>query len=460
SAQKYLVEMNYEPAIAEFNKIIELEPNNVDAYLGLAQAYRDSGDADKAVEVLEKGYDITGDERLRDMLEELTGEAAAEETETAVTAVPETETTTEITTTEEILLMPDLVGMTTAEAVSACTSMGIKYTIQTVENSYVEPGIVLGQSVMANSKLDDNTSVLITVSQKARQETTVTTTTAPVTTTAADVSTTSPVTTTVAETTNNKTEKTQWRMNYFYYPLLEGMGSDNEYTFLYDDLGRIDKCEIKGIYKEGTEEYIHYTINVNLDYSDDMKTIYCDVCKQYTEEKYEKKHTFVFDGKILKRVLEDEIINADEYVMENGNLVGESYIIENAYSDSVFNPYKQGYMTWYAYDKYFDAKQSDITYDTNGNIIFETWTYIGKDWRSNTNGILNNSMTYDKYNNLLTYKQEGIEYYCNEEGENFEWEQSVCLEYGYEMVDSSKVSKETQLLNGLIIEWIVQTFDY
>lgn len=39
TAQKYLIENQYEQAIAEFNKVIEIEPKNVDAYLGLAEAY-------------------------------------------------------------------------------------------------------------------------------------------------------------------------------------------------------------------------------------------------------------------------------------------------------------------------------------------------------------------------------------------------------------------------------------
>ena len=64
TAQKYLVEMEYERAIAEFNKVIELDPMNADAYLGLAEAYEKSGDIEKAIETLEKGFELTGDERI------------------------------------------------------------------------------------------------------------------------------------------------------------------------------------------------------------------------------------------------------------------------------------------------------------------------------------------------------------------------------------------------------------
>lgn len=96
TAQQYLVENNYEQAIAEFEKILELDPMNVDAYLGLAEAYRDSGDIDKAVEILEKGYELTGDGRIKALLDGLNG-AVVEETETSTAAVSETET--EVTTT-------------------------------------------------------------------------------------------------------------------------------------------------------------------------------------------------------------------------------------------------------------------------------------------------------------------------------------------------------------------------
>lgn len=72
TAQKYLIEQNYEQAVIEFNKIIELDPMNPEAYLGLAKAYIDMGNTEKAVETLEKGFELTGDEMLKALLDELT----------------------------------------------------------------------------------------------------------------------------------------------------------------------------------------------------------------------------------------------------------------------------------------------------------------------------------------------------------------------------------------------------
>ncbi len=63
--QRYLDEQNYEQAIVEFNKAIEINPMSVEAYLGLADAYIGMNDYETATEVLQKGYELTADERLK-----------------------------------------------------------------------------------------------------------------------------------------------------------------------------------------------------------------------------------------------------------------------------------------------------------------------------------------------------------------------------------------------------------
>lgn len=69
--EKYLKEMNYEKAILAFNKVIKVDPRNVRAYLGLADAYVGTGDIDKAIKTLEKGLKLTGDESIKAKLEAL-----------------------------------------------------------------------------------------------------------------------------------------------------------------------------------------------------------------------------------------------------------------------------------------------------------------------------------------------------------------------------------------------------
>ena len=78
--QRYLSEMNYEEAVVAFNQAIEIDPRNVDAYLGLADAYVGLGDEEAALAALKKGYEATGDERLKARIDEM--EAAAEESNT------------------------------------------------------------------------------------------------------------------------------------------------------------------------------------------------------------------------------------------------------------------------------------------------------------------------------------------------------------------------------------------
>ena len=62
---KYLSEENYEEAIVEFVKAIELEANQVEVYLALAEAYIKIDDIDSALQILREGHEQTGDERLQ-----------------------------------------------------------------------------------------------------------------------------------------------------------------------------------------------------------------------------------------------------------------------------------------------------------------------------------------------------------------------------------------------------------
>ena len=75
--EKYLSEMKYEEAILAFNKVIEVDPANVEAYLGMAEAHIGLGDVEEAIRILQEAYDRLGDIRLKEKLDELQGELAA-----------------------------------------------------------------------------------------------------------------------------------------------------------------------------------------------------------------------------------------------------------------------------------------------------------------------------------------------------------------------------------------------
>jgi uncharacterized protein YecT (DUF1311 family) len=55
---KYLLELKYEEAIIAFNKVIEIDPKNIPARIGLGKAYIAAGQPDKAESVLKEALDI------------------------------------------------------------------------------------------------------------------------------------------------------------------------------------------------------------------------------------------------------------------------------------------------------------------------------------------------------------------------------------------------------------------
>ncbi len=69
SAQRYMDELQYEQAIAEYKAAIEIEPNNVGAYRALAELYVQMRDYEAAITVLNQGIEQTGAEELYGCIE-------------------------------------------------------------------------------------------------------------------------------------------------------------------------------------------------------------------------------------------------------------------------------------------------------------------------------------------------------------------------------------------------------
>ena len=69
--QKYLDDHDYENAVMTFDKIIEVDPRNIDAYIGLADAYLGMDEEEMAIEALELGYEKTHDCQLKRKLAEI-----------------------------------------------------------------------------------------------------------------------------------------------------------------------------------------------------------------------------------------------------------------------------------------------------------------------------------------------------------------------------------------------------
>ena len=70
-ANRYFSELDYENAILTYEQVIEIEPMNKDAYLGLAEVYVDMGNENEAIRILEKGERETGASEIVNRLKEL-----------------------------------------------------------------------------------------------------------------------------------------------------------------------------------------------------------------------------------------------------------------------------------------------------------------------------------------------------------------------------------------------------
>ena len=62
--ERYLLEMQFEQALVQFLGVIEIEPINVRAYLGAAEAFVGLGQRDSAANILRQGLEQTGDEDI------------------------------------------------------------------------------------------------------------------------------------------------------------------------------------------------------------------------------------------------------------------------------------------------------------------------------------------------------------------------------------------------------------
>ncbi len=69
TAQKYLAEANYSQAIVAYEKAIEIDEEQVEPYLALANIYVEQEDYDSAKQILRQGYAVTKSARIQGKLE-------------------------------------------------------------------------------------------------------------------------------------------------------------------------------------------------------------------------------------------------------------------------------------------------------------------------------------------------------------------------------------------------------
>lgn len=70
-AEVYAEEKDYSSAVAELERILGLDDKNIQAYIDLSQAYVEQNMSDKAVEALQKGYELTNDSGIKTKLDGL-----------------------------------------------------------------------------------------------------------------------------------------------------------------------------------------------------------------------------------------------------------------------------------------------------------------------------------------------------------------------------------------------------
>lgn len=71
SAEKYLAQNNYEDAIIQYQKAISVNPEEDDAYLGIAEVYLLQDEVSKAKAILKKGFSKTDSPKIKLMLNRL-----------------------------------------------------------------------------------------------------------------------------------------------------------------------------------------------------------------------------------------------------------------------------------------------------------------------------------------------------------------------------------------------------
>ena len=89
-AQKFLNDADYEKAIIQFDKVLTVDPLNVDAYIGKAEALDALGRSDEAEEVLTEALEMVRDtaspeelEKLQELLDRIKGVVLVQETQEA-----------------------------------------------------------------------------------------------------------------------------------------------------------------------------------------------------------------------------------------------------------------------------------------------------------------------------------------------------------------------------------------
>lgn len=104
---KYLVELDYENAKIAFEKILKIDPKNIQAILGLANAYIGLGEEEKALEIMLEGYQQTQNKVLEVLINQYQDSNQATNVDESNVEGIETEVNEDITPVIPVLMSDD-----------------------------------------------------------------------------------------------------------------------------------------------------------------------------------------------------------------------------------------------------------------------------------------------------------------------------------------------------------------
>ena len=147
---RLLGEGNYEEAILAFQAVLQIVPKQTDVYVKMADIYLEMGELEKAADILEEGYTVTGDASLEERLMEVTAllQALLEETE------PPTEPETEPPSPAEAPELPELLRPDYEEMVTTAVYETDDYVM------FTEEAFMIWEPVIAAALTGDQAVIL------------------------------------------------------------------------------------------------------------------------------------------------------------------------------------------------------------------------------------------------------------------------------------------------------------
>lgn len=295
---RYLSEGNYEEAVIAFTAAIQIDPQKAEAYVALADAYVDMGEAVQAKEVLTKALDVAGDdEALLDKIKEIEKDCALDEvadgeiTEetSAKPALDAQDASDEEMSTWRLLEVNVFVDG------SASDSYQMQYDINEVYPSKVRRVSYSGDGNVSTYSYDDNSRVVENKEYWTSGE--------------------------------EETQYPNWVTNYEYDEdgnVLKEIGDGYETVYSYED-GKIVSAHTDGFAYEGLEEY--YTADEA--YSYDEQGLLSSIKQVFNAEtvSYESLTEYSYDA--------DGLLIEEKYYTDGALQVDKTYTYDGYYRFSL-----------------------------------------------------------------------------------------------------------------------------